>query len=110
MSFATPSQESLLPEEDYELSLEESHYYHTVSEIAEMVDEYGLDKVLKEITGYVNNPQDQHLLNQLTLLLENYENVLLSFTPAHVLLDTADRFKHVSELKGVGKRKQWWEE
>lgn len=108
MSF-TDVQDSLLPEEDYELSMEESHYHHCVQEFSELVDNHSLYNCLIDVSRYTNNPEESHLANQLVKLLENYERVLLSMHPADVILQPADRFKHVSEVTGK-ERQQWWQQ
>ena len=88
----TSSNTSLLPDEDYILSMEEMHYHSIVSDIAEAISNRSTFNVLLDVMKRVDNPQEQHLVHQLVRLLEAYENRLLSFTPASDLLKPNDKW------------------
>lgn len=102
----TTTFESFLSEEDYVLSMEEMHYHSIVNDSAEAIDKHSAYNFLIDVCKRVDNPQEQHLINQLVLLLEHYEGRLLSITPANKLLTPSDE---LTDSPFRNKRKQWWE-
>jgi len=56
---------------------EEAHRHYTMCDSAGVVDYYGAVEFLRGVTPLMKNPQEQHVLTQLLLIAEKYEDILL---------------------------------
>ena len=69
-----------------EATLHEAHQHHTLFDVANLVDEMGVDRFIYDLLPLLNNPREQHILSQLYGVLQHHEPVLLSMNQAHEVL------------------------
>lgn len=67
--------------------LAEAGHYYTILDTSHLIDDMGVLPFLREVTRTMNNPMEQHVLTQLLLIAEKYENVLLKMPRADEVLE-----------------------
>jgi hypothetical protein len=66
--------------------LAEAGHFYTILDTSHLIDDMGVVPFLRDVTRYMNNPMEQHVLTQLLRIAEKYEHVLLKMDNADEVL------------------------
>lgn len=51
--------------EEYEDMYAEAHRWLTLADAGEFIDQYGVDVFLRDVLNFVNNPENEYIINEL---------------------------------------------
>ena len=66
--------------------LAEAHDYHTIADVASIVDNDGLLFVLQTMLPHIKNPMQEHIVNKLITIMRTNPNAILKNTPTLLFL------------------------